>query len=182
MRKLLIITASVFMSVSLTMAQNQLKIALKDSTIMDFYVDGKKVEYELARLLDSNKLASVTILNDEASLEKYNAKVGVVWIESAQTESILIGELGVRIVKDGNGTDNDKEGVVILSKFKSDKNPFFIIDGKKVEKGEVIKLDPKEIKNISVLKGKSAKKMYGDGASNGVVIITTNAPIKKGKG
>ena len=169
MRKLLMITALFFAAIYVSIAQNQLKVALKDSAIMDFYVDGKKVDYELARLLDSNKLASVTILNDAASLEKYKAKVGVVWIKSEQTESVKIEK----------GNTNEGDDVIRLSKIRGDKDPVFVIDGKKVEREEVTKLDPKDIKNISVLKGKDALDQYG--AENGAVVITTNLGKKKDK-
>jgi hypothetical protein len=51
----------------------------------------------------------------------------------------------------------------------------FIVDGKEV-KG-IKNLSPKDIMSLTVLKGETAEKKYGEKAKNGVVVITT----KKGK-
>lgn len=56
----------------------------------------------------------------------------------------------------------------------ADGEPLFILDGKKLLSGEGIKsLNSEDIEAISVLKGESATKEYGDEGKNGVIIITT---------
>ena len=55
----------------------------------------------------------------------------------------------------------------------SDKEPLFILDGKKVSKKVIDELDSDQIEKIEVLKGDSATKEYGKKAKDGVVVITT---------
>jgi bla regulator protein blaR1 len=64
-----------------------------------------------------------------------------------------------------------------------DNQPLFIIDDEQLPYTEIRKIDPNTIDNITVLKGKSATKLYGDKATNGVVIIELKerAQIKKNK-
>lgn len=59
-----------------------------------------------------------------------------------------------------------------------EKRPLVIIDGKE---GAMESLRPEDIKNISVLKDKSAVSVYGDKAKNGVIIIATKAGTKEKK-
>ena len=58
-------------------------------------------------------------------------------------------------------------------------NPLFIVDGK--ERVSLHDLDPKLIKNATVLKDASAIDLYGPKAKNGVVIISTKQPVKAGR-
>jgi N-acetylmuramoyl-L-alanine amidase len=53
------------------------------------------------------------------------------------------------------------------------KNSLLFLNGKKVSYAEIEKLNPSDIKEISVLKGKSAIQKYGEKASEGVVEIST---------
>jgi hypothetical protein len=57
----------------------------------------------------------------------------------------------------------------------SDKDPIYILDGKKVSKSVVDDLDSDTIEAIEVLKGDSAIEEYGDEAGDGVVKITTKS-------
>ncbi len=161
MRNLLIVTTVLLFSASSLMAQGQLKMALKDSSSVDYYIDGKKVDYEIARLLDPAKLGTIKVLKDKASLKKYKAKVGVIWIESDKT---TVGEKGKITVRNSKGTIY----------------PMYIIDGEKVERGALMDLDPNDIKDITVVKGEEALKDYN--AANGAIIITTKKNIAVAKG
>ncbi|MBF9253333.1 hypothetical protein I2I11_08520 [Pontibacter sp. 172403-2] len=49
----------------------------------------------------------------------------------------------------------------------------YYIDGKEVPNDAIKELDPNEISSISVLKGESAKKAFGDKAAKGMIVITT---------
>lgn len=77
-------------------------------------------------------------------------------------------------------TDNDKIIRYIITKndnnifISSDKGkPLYIIDDKEATKIQIEKLSPNSIESMSVLKGKTATKIYGDKGENGVIIITT---------
>jgi TonB-dependent SusC/RagA subfamily outer membrane receptor len=51
--------------------------------------------------------------------------------------------------------------------------PLIIVDGKESNYTELQSISPKSIESISVLKDNTAVKLYGEKASNGVVIIVT---------
>lgn len=53
------------------------------------------------------------------------------------------------------------------------KNSYLIIDDKPATAADVNKINPSDIKSISVLKGKSATNIYGSAAKNGAIIIET---------
>lgn len=73
-------------------------------------------------------------------------------------------------------------------------NALIIIDGKETTKAEMDKINPEKIESVSVLKGESATKLYGEKGKDGVVLITlkkdpttsqnlkvqTNTPLKFG--
>jgi len=51
-------------------------------------------------------------------------------------------------------------------------NALIIVDGKEITKVEMEKIKPETIESISVLKGESAAKLYGEKGKDGVVLIT----------
>ena len=56
--------------------------------------------------------------------------------------------------------------------------PIIVLDGQKLKAGFFETLSPVVIKSISVLKGESAKEMYGEEGINGVILIETKKPKK----
>ena len=57
--------------------------------------------------------------------------------------------------------------------FQVNPDVLFMLDGKEITKQELEKLDPNSISTMSVLKGESATKVFGEKGKNGVVVITT---------
>jgi len=53
------------------------------------------------------------------------------------------------------------------------KHPLCVIDGVIVSNQAMKTLNPNEVKNISILKGKAAIALYGVKGANGVILITT---------
>ena len=51
--------------------------------------------------------------------------------------------------------------------------PLFLLDGMEVAHLDSLKIDPKDIASISVLKDKSSVAIYGKKGENGVIIITS---------
>jgi hypothetical protein len=49
----------------------------------------------------------------------------------------------------------------------------YYLDGKEIAAAQVEKMDPKSIHSVEVLKGESARRMLGDRAAYGVVLITS---------
>lgn len=80
-------------------------------------------------------------------------------------------------------TTGPKKSPVIISLKTAtpEKEPLVILDGVKQEnkplKSILIKIDPNEIKSITVLKDSSAISMYGEKGANGVLLITTKEKI-----
>ncbi|EAQ99977.1 M56 family metallopeptidase [Maribacter sp. HTCC2170] len=82
-------------------------------------------------------------------------------------------------------TDSDHDGdmdIKVISKKKDgfffvnsdgDKKPLYIIDGKESKEKDMKFLNPSEIESINVLKGESAKTLYGKKGKNGVIQIKT---------
>ena len=54
--------------------------------------------------------------------------------------------------------------------------PVFIVDGFETTAEKVFDMDPYRVASITLLKDAAATAIYGSRASNGVVVITTNAP------
>lgn len=53
------------------------------------------------------------------------------------------------------------------------KEPLYILDGNLIDAKKMSKINPSDIQEIKVLKGKEAASLYGNQAINGVIIITT---------
>ena len=68
-------------------------------------------------------------------------------------------------------SDTDNEFVVVRNN--GDKEPMYIVDGKVVDKDKMIQMNPDKIESINILKGESAKELYGRKGKNGVVVINT---------
>ena len=61
-----------------------------------------------------------------------------------------------------------------IAKYKSRNNtPIYIVDGKIISYSKVINISTDSIEFISVLKGKSAIKKYGEKGKSGVILIKT---------
>ncbi|MEN2486871.1 von Willebrand factor type A domain-containing protein [Flavobacterium sp. B11] len=57
--------------------------------------------------------------------------------------------------------------------------PMYIIDGVPAKANQMAKINPNDIDNVSVLKDQAATSIYGNKASNGVVVISTKNEIYK---
>lgn len=113
---------------------------------------------------------------------KDNTEEQVIRINSDTTKNVVIGtspteEYDVKI--------SEEEGKASLFiKSSGNKEPLFILDGKKTTAGVVKSMNPDSIESINVLKGENALKLYDEKAKNGVVEIrsknsnTSNSTIK----
>jgi len=133
--------------------QENLYVKLKENAKPDIYLDGKKFDFRM-ELLDKNMIESVNVLKGEKALTEYNAPNGVILI----------------MTKDKNKSDKTKSNFSHHGEA-----PLIIIDGKTSNQKTLESLDPDEIDNIEIFKGKKAIKKYN--AANGAIIITT----KQGK-
>ena len=68
-----------------------------------------------------------------------------------------------------NFTETDNKQIHFNSK--NNKNPIYIVDGKITAAENFKNIETNDIESISVLKGKSAIKLYGNKGKNGVILI-----------
>lgn len=69
----------------------------------------------------------------------------------------------------------EKSGTIKIrdNSFKVDPDVVYIVDGKEATKQQIDTINTSMIETVSVLKGESATKVFGEKGKNGVVVITT---------
>ncbi len=114
-----------------------------------YIIDGKEVTKEEAEKLQqhSENIQSISVLMKETAVEKYGEK----------------GKNGVMIF-----TTNENKKTSSISQ---DKAPLYIVNEKEITEKEFRQMDPENIQALTVLKGESALKVYGERAKDGVIII-----------
>jgi TonB-dependent SusC/RagA subfamily outer membrane receptor len=98
--------------------------------------------------------------------------------DAALSDSLIAGS-GTIIVKrnsDLSATTISKgkpsEGAqIFFNSSISKSSPLYILDGKELDPSALKNIDPKQIKSINVLKGESAKTIYGEKGTNGIIEI-----------
>lgn len=74
--------------------------------------------------------------------------------------------------------DLDRKKNLSKSELENNPNlPTFIMDGFQISVEKLYDMDPNRIESITILKDAAASAMYGSRAANGVVVITTVAPV-----
>ena len=80
----------------------------------------------------------------------------------------VVPEFQIRGAGSISGIESEDEG--------NSNSPVFIVDGFETTAEKVYDMDPYRVASITLLKDAAATAIYGSRASNGVVVITTNAP------
>ena len=80
----------------------------------------------------------------------------------------VVPEFQIRGAGSISGIESEYEG--------NPNSPVFIVDGFETTAEKVYDMDPYRVASITLLKDAAATAIYGSRASNGVVVITTNAP------
>jgi TonB-dependent SusC/RagA subfamily outer membrane receptor len=142
--------------------------------------------------LEPDNIESINILKDNSAVSTYGADgfAGVIEIKTkgskernnltvldSNMSSNLKGKIYGLTVRpgiakpgapNGSGFSISKLGIKLRNDASS---PLYIVDGKEAD--STITMDQDSIKSIEILKDAAAKKLYGDKANNGVIIITT---------
>lgn len=154
----------------------------KDAIII---VDGKKIDNDLLDLIDPSRIASVTVLKGEKAIAQFGeeGRQGVIQITTKKREGLyeVVEDKtpGVWIPK--NNRENvgkpklSPDTLIWLSEDKKKQIPsdvLIIVDG--VRGADLASINPNDIASVNVLKGESAKSLYGDAGKNGVIVIATN--------
>ena len=114
-----------------------------------YIIDGKEVTKEEAAKLQQHyeNIQSISVLMKETAVEKYGEK----------------GKNGVMIFT----TNENKE---LSSLYQS--KPLYFVNEKEITDEKFKQMNPENIQSLTVLKGGSALKVYGERAKDGVIIIT----------
>lgn len=119
-----------------------------------YLLDGEEISASVMSKIDPSAIQAVNVYKGEKAIEIWGSK----------------GKHGVVevVTKTGHFVKNGTNTVV-------GEQPLYYIDGKRVSRQDVDKLDKDKISKIDVLKGKAAIDKWGDEAKNGVVEVTMKA-------
>ena len=110
------------------------------------------VSPEIFRAIDPQRIQSVTVLKDQASLAKYT------------TDKSKTGIIQAKLKKEEQASDIN----IPTIRFDSQTSKaLVIIDGKAADATAVQALSPSQIKSIKVLKGQQAVDLFGEAAKTG---------------
>ncbi len=98
-----------------------------------------------------------------------NISKGILSVSGNISKSLEGKVAGIAVDKESGATTIRIRGCASIN---FDKEPLYIIDGN-IYTGNISDLDPKIIKNTSILKGAEATAMYGVRGANGVIVIET---------
>jgi TonB-dependent SusC/RagA subfamily outer membrane receptor len=167
-----------------------------------FVVDGKVIDGDLSSI-DPNSIESITVLKNAEAAKKYGveAKEGIVEItlkkgETGNTSGSItqvkvlgygdqkanlsgsnseVTVIGYGVPKNG---DSLQKAMISIGPNHNGTSPIFIVDGIETSMNiRNITISPDRIDNMTVLKGESATKLYGEKAKNGVILITTKKKL-----
>ena len=127
-----------------------------------FIVDGVKQDHNVLNEINSNGIASITLLQGKSAISKYGnpGKNGVFEIRMKMNEGDLRQENKSTTVK-----------VIPISSFADGKQPLIVVDGRVIPNMEMSKINPNDIASVNVLKDNAAIEKYSDAAKNGVIEI-----------
>jgi Ca-activated chloride channel family protein len=93
----------------------------------------------------------------------------------------LIGKVsGLQILPNPENSFSSNQIVIRgMSAVNSENQSLIVIDGVVANQNVLTKLNPKQIKSVEILKDTSATALYGQRASNGVIVVTTKRPSRK---
>lgn len=138
------------------------KVSVNDSKNPPMYIlSGKEINAAAMKDLDANAIKAINVLKGENAINKYGekGKNGVIEIEMK--------------TKDEQSASKEKN----LIKANNKTSPVYYVDGKEVTNGEFNKIASDKIESITVLKGDTAIKKYGEKGKDGVVEISLKKPV-----
>ena len=144
-------------------------------------VAGKKV-INVTLITDSKKLQDVVVIGyGTSSKREITSSITTVKADDfnagvlSTPAELLQGKVaGLNVSKSGDPNSNPATVLRGPSTITGSTEPFYVIDG--VPGASIDLLAPADIESIDVLKDASATAIYGNRASNGVIIVTTRHP------
>ncbi|MEE9364068.1 MAG: M56 family metallopeptidase [Cellulophaga sp.] len=140
-------------SIKKTVVANSMLSSIKGKKDPIYILNGKKITKKELEKVSTTSIKSINVLKGKEAVKLHgkNAKGGVVIITSKLKSS----------PKEKFNLNKDKA--------------LYIIDGKEAKSTSV---NPDQIKDVNVLKGKAATDEYGDKGKNGVLVIRTKSTLK----
>ena len=161
-------------------------------------LDGRVIDNSEMKMINPNDIDNISVFKDKSATEKYGeqGKNGVIFITTKNNKSVSANNIAVgknlyapsavgfpgdqKVVAIGGsyGKLSDADLLRSIDLLKSDaihneRTPMYVMDGRILEKGEIMRFNQDEISSITVLKDKSAIDLYGEKGKNGVIIITS---------
>jgi TonB-linked SusC/RagA family outer membrane protein len=181
---------------TVTNAEGVFKISVPESakTLVISYVGMKTVEIEaksnqsVSMIADSRQIDEVVVTafgikRNPRELGVSTAKVSDKELTQAGVSNVMNGlsgkVSGLQINTINNGVNPDTKITLRGNRhFLASNQALIVLDGAPVSATYLNSINPNDIENVNVLKGASAAALYGNDASNGVLIITTKQGSK----
>jgi len=149
----------------------QLALITKDS--VQYVVDGEQTTADRAKAIPADRIASVEVVKGGE-----NPTITI----RTKTPDGQPAQLAMRRrdASAGQGLDSvrvDGPGLIVRGQKAGMASPIFFIDGKRVDESAFskLKLDPKQIESVEVVKGPAAVAAYGVDAVAGAIVVKTKA-------
>ena len=131
-------------------------------------------------LPESSNLQEVVVVG--YGIQKKSMLTGLFSKRKDRNETALQGKVAGLQLQSGNGypvTLNQNIVIRCAASVSPKNEPMYIIDGVPAKANQMAKINPSDIKDLKVLKDAAATSVYGNRASNGVVIISTKNELYK---
>lgn len=141
---------------------------LEDVVVTGYYTQAKNSFTGAARTITAEELQMGGNQNILTALQNVDPSFMKIDNNLAGSNPNVVPEFQIRGAGSISGIESEYEG--------NPNSPVFIVDGFEMTAEKVYDMDPYRVASITLLKDAAATAIYGSRASNGVVVITTNAP------
>ena len=141
---------------------------LEDVVVTGYYTRAKNSFTGAARTITAEELQMGGNQNILTALQNVDPSFMKIENNLAGSNPNVVPEFQIRGAGSISGMESEYEG--------NPNSPVFIVDGFETTAEKVYDMDPYRVASITLLKDAAATAIYGSRASNGVVVITTNAP------
>lgn len=141
---------------------------MEDVVVTGYYTQAKNSFTGAARTITAEELQMGGNQNILTALQNVDPSFMKIDNNLAGSNPNVVPEFQIRGAGSISGIESEYEG--------NPNSPVFIVDGFEMTAEKVYDMDPYRVASITLLKDAAATAIYGSRASNGVVVITTNAP------
>lgn len=157
---------TLLLSAFFAIAPNTGELSAQADTINRYNIDRKVVTD-----FDGSQLVGASIAYYDIVVTNENGKVvrnHIITTQNYLTENNIPTTASVKVI---STSKTDSEALSIMGFGEGKDNIIYYVNDKKTDEDKVKEIKPSNIKSISVLKGKAAEAVYGEGTGSGVVVI-----------